>query len=131
MAAGQYDFYNFAAGTVNVPTTTETVVGTTKSISTGYAGQIMLVQFTLEFTAGTGATSVIAKIERGSAAGGTAIRTSPSITVVAANIYNWTFVATDQLTGDVAGQVYVLTLTQAAATGNGTAQNAASAVTVG
>ena len=131
MAQAQNDYYNFVSGAVSIVGVTETVGATSRAISTAYAGQVLAIQFFFQFTVGATMTSAVLKIERGTAAGGTAVYTSGALTLTGGSIVMLHASATDQLTGDVAGAQYVLTVTQAGGAGNGSVANAFSAVTVG
>lgn len=127
-AIGTYP--NFAAGSVAVVTTAETVVGTTGAVGSAYPGCTFSVEFLLDFLTGASVTGAIWRIRRSSLTG-TAVLTSPTIAAAAATqlprIY---LAATDQIAGEVASQVWVVTVAQVAATGNGAATNVFSRVTI-
>lgn len=130
MPAAQQSYYNFVAATVNVVTTAETVIATTRSVSSSYAGCVFSVKSMFDFLTGAAASAVTFRIRRDSLTG-TAIFTSPAIAVAASTQLPRTIVAaTDAPAGEVAGQLYVVTVAQTAATGNGTAQNAFTEITV-
>lgn len=126
-ALGQYT--NFAAGSVAVVTTAETVVGTSAPVTSAYAGSTFVVEFELDFLTGASVTGVTWKIRR-STVGGTTVFTGPVIAAAAsAQLPRQRFSVTDQIAGEVVAQLYVLTVVQAAATGNGAATNVFSRVT--
>lgn len=131
MSAQQTDFYNFVAASVPVVTTSETVIGTTRAISTAFSGQQLFVQFGVTFLTGTGTTAVAFNIRQGNGTSGAIVYGSASLQMAATNRGAFAFATVDSLSGDVAGQIYSLTVTQTAATGNGSATNVWSAVTVG
>jgi len=121
-------FTNFASGNVAVVTTAETVVGTSKAVSSPYPGAVFTILFVLDFLTGAATTGLIYRIRR-STLTGTAVLTTPTIVAAAAaQDERQTVACTDQPTGEIASDVYVLTVAQIAATGNGQASNVFSAV---
>jgi len=122
-------FANFVAGAQAVVTTAETVVATTKAISSPYPGAIFAVEFGIDFLTGAGTTGVIWRIRQGSLTG-TAVLTTPTIAAAASTQLPRAYLATvDGSQAEVASAVYVLTVAPVAATGNGSATNAFSRVT--
>lgn len=119
---------NFAAGSVAVVTTAETVIATTQPLSTPTANGRVLVEFAGEFSPGAATTSVTLRVRRDGVAG-TVVYTGNALGWGAATRQQFALAALDQGLADVAGQVWVLTATQAAATGNGAATNMASKLT--
>lgn len=114
----------FVSGSTAVVTTAETIIATTKPVSSPYQGALWSVEFAVDFLTGASVTGVTLRIRRDSLTG-TAILTTAAIAAAASTQLPRQYVAaTDQLTGDVAGQLWVLTVVQAAATGNGSATNA-------
>lgn len=113
-----------------VTTTTETVALTMPAISTPGAGSQVTMEGELNMTAGTAATAVTVRVRRGTGITGTVVGESNPVTVAAGNTVPlpWQVVDTP---GEVAGQAYVVTVQQTAATGNGTVLNAAGSITVG
>jgi hypothetical protein len=110
----------FNATAVAIPTTTETPVAETPVLFSGEQTGVY-IGGSMRFTPGTAATSVILRVRQGIGTGGTAIYTSPSLTVTAATPID---LALDMLdtTGVInspAGTAYTITLQQAAATANG------------
>lgn len=130
MPSAQQAYYNFASGSVAVVTTAETVIGTSKSVSSSYAGCIFAVEFFADFLTGASVTGLIYRIRRDSVTG-TAIVTTPTIASAAsAQLPRLSLAATDSPVGEVASALYVLTVAQVAATGNGSATNVFGRVTV-
>lgn len=111
-----------AAGVV-VTTTAETVAATVQGISTEAGGDTVQLEGQLEVTVGTAGTSVVLKIERGSAAGSTLVIADTAVNVAAGNTVNLSINGSDS-PGEVAGQSYILTVTVGAATGNSTVTQA-------
>jgi hypothetical protein len=130
MASAIGVYPNFASGAVSVVTTAETVVGTTRAVGSGYAGCVFSLEFMLDFLTGASVTGVTWRIRRDSVTG-TAVLTGPVIAAAAATqLPRMAVAATDSITGEVASQIWVLTVVQTAATGNGSATNVFSRVTV-
>lgn len=107
-------------------TTAETVLVTSAPISLEGQTPLLTIWGMVAWTVGTGTTSATVRIRRGSLTGA-AILTMTGVTVAAGNVVSIPFLVTDQ-PGDVADQVYVATVAQAAATANGT--NLASGIAV-
>ena len=110
---------------VNVPTTIETVIA---SIFTQGGGGLvpapafpLSIEGSLSLTPGTAATSVIIRVRLGSVAG-TIVFASPSLAVTAAAALRIALDTVDALNSALnqGGATYVITIQQAAATGNGT-----------
>lgn len=121
---------NFVAGAQAVVTTAETVVGTTAAIGSAYAGCTFTVEFSLDFLTGTATTGLVYRIRRGSLTG-TAVFTGPtSVAAASSQLPRPHFACTDQIVGEVASQLWVLTVAPVAATSNGSATNVFSRVTV-
>lgn len=111
----QYD-----ASATNIPTTTETPIAETPVLFSGEQSGVY-IGGSFRLTPGTAATSVVVRVRQGTGITGTAVYTSPSITVVAADPISIAIDSMD-LTGVInspAGTAYTITVQQAAATGNG------------
>lgn len=122
-------YVTFVASGNPVNTNVETTVYTTRAISSPYPGSVFAIEFSCDVTTGTGTTAIIARI-RETNAGGTVVATSASIAAAASTVLPRLFIAgTDTLPGDVAGQVWVLTITQTGGTGNGSVVNGFTRVT--
>jgi hypothetical protein len=108
-----------------IPTTTETILATLSGIATDGPGQTVRITGWAQVTPGTGATSLTLRIRRGTAITGPVVGEANAVAggVAAGSAREIDVEAIDTL-GDVAGQSYVLTIQQAAATGNGTALQA-------
>jgi len=124
----QYE--NQLSGTVNVVTTTETVALVTPPVSTTYSGDQIDIEGKINVTAGTSTTAVVLRVRRGNGITGTVVGVAETDTEAAGASGSFPLQVVDT-PGDVAGQVYSLTVQQTAATGNGTVNAAASCVTVG
>jgi hypothetical protein len=108
---------------INLNTTNETVVVTLPNVST-QAGNNVDLEGLIDITPGTGATGVVLRIRRGIDGTGPVVGSNVQPAVVAGTRAVETINASDQLPTDVAGQSYVLTAQQQAATGNGTVNSA-------
>lgn len=113
-----------ATADVNIPTTTETVVATVVVPVVPSAGYKVNLFGTVQVTAGTAATAATPRWRRGADATGTLVGEGNAVTVAAGNTVEVAHNAIDA-PGEVAGQSYVLTIQQTAATGNGTALQSA------
>lgn len=106
-------------------TTAETVVCTLDGISTP-GRRTVRVKGWVQVTTGTGATTLTPRIRRGTGVTGTLIDEANAITLQAAAGGTEELELTAEDEGvDLANASYVLTVQQAAATGNGTALQAA------
>lgn len=99
-------------------TTAETVIATSLPISTRSASEQLTVTGWADILAGTGATGVVLRVRRGTGITGTLVSNATTQTLAAGNTLDFDLVVTDT-PGEVAGQVYVLTAQQVAATANG------------
>lgn len=106
---------------VTLTTITEEVCVTLDNLSVADSGASILLFGWVQVTSGLGATALTAKIEEGSAAGGTVVGEGNAINVNTAGHTQDLYVSGIDSPGDVASQSYVLTVTQTGATGNGTA----------
>jgi type IV pilus biogenesis protein CpaD/CtpE len=104
-------------GTTSIPTTTETVVATLGGISTQSADAVVLLEGYLQIASGAATTALTVNIRRGSLTG--AIVAVSEVDVALASSNYGVGVQVNDAPGEVASQVYVLTVTQTAATGNG------------
>lgn len=117
------NFANFAAGSVAAVNAVETVVGTSNVVGSAYANSIFVVEFELDFLTGATVTSVVYRIRRTNLTG-TAVFTGPLIAAAAATqLPRGRYSCVDQIAGEVASAVWVLTVVQTAGTGNGSATN--------
>lgn len=126
--ARQYE--NQLSGTVNIVTTTETVALVTPPVSTTFAGDQIDIEGMINVTAGTGTTACTLRVRRGNGITGTVVRVADTDTLAAGSSESFPLQCVDT-PGDVAGQVYSLTVQQTGATANGTINGASSCVTVG
>lgn len=106
-----------------IPTTTETVVATVVVPAVPGPGARVKLMGDAQVTAGTATTAVTPRWRRGTDATGTLVGEGNPITLAATNTGQVAFNATDT-PGEIAGQSYVLTVQQTAATGNGSALQA-------
>lgn len=126
--ARQYE--NQLSGTVNVVTTGETVALVTPPVSTTFGSDTIDIEGKANLTTGASTTAVVFRCRRGNGITGTVVGVAETDTIAAGASETHPFQFTDN-PGDVAGQVYSLTVQQTAATANGTVNSAASCVTVG
>lgn len=109
---------------VTVTTTSETAAVTSpaQGISPPTASLGLVVRGNVNFTAGTGATAVTIRVRQGSGITGTLVGNALTVTVAAGSSYDLAFDVVD--TSPVPAQQYTVTVTQTAATGNGTVNQA-------
>lgn len=114
------------AANVTVTTTTETVVVTLTGVSMPSGdGRVRLSGF-VQMTLGTATTTVTVRVRRGTTTAGTLVGEGNPIAIPSAAGTDAAFTTdVEDTPGEVAGQSYVLTVEQAAATGNGTVLQAA------
>lgn len=103
-------------------TTAETVVATLSTVSTYQPGEKIKLSGQAQLTTGANTTAVTPRIRRDSVTG-TVVNEANAITVGAAAGSTEVFdvQCEDQFSGEVANQVYVLTLQQTGATADGSA----------
>lgn len=101
-------------------TTAETVVVTTPpfNIPLDYA-QIIVMAYAEVFPVGTTTTGIVAKLRRGTTTAGTQLGFNSGGTATPGAAWAWSMLYVDS-PGVVAGQQYSVTLSQTAATANGT-----------
>ncbi|MGH7743510.1 MAG: hypothetical protein ACREQ5_01630 [Candidatus Dormibacteria bacterium] len=115
---------------VTLVTTNETVVATVANLCTQRRGQQIYIGFTGSVTVGTAGTAVVLRLRRGTTAAG--IPVGNAVTVLAAAAAEPSVAAGwNDFPGDVAGQSYVVTAQQTAATGNGTFNQSATNAVIG
>lgn len=113
--------HTVAASAVNVPTTTETVLATLGPFNENMAGEFaqgVACDGNINFTAGTGATSITMRVRRGGLTGAL-IGVAAVQTVTAGNVVNIPIAELDPTLVQV-GVTYAVTLQQTAASANGT-----------
>lgn len=103
----------------NLVTTAETVIATLNGVTTSSPDESVFITGHAVILAGASATGVSLKLRRGTTPAGTQIGEAEIATVAAATTVIGMIAAGDS-PGEVAGQSYVLTAQQVAATGNGT-----------
>ena len=108
----------------------ETVILTLGPFSVTQDGDPINITGSIAVTAGTAATAVTVRVRRGTTTAGTLVGGAEPATVVAGNQYPLGFDALD-FPGPVAGQQYVVTAQQTAATANGAVSFAEATTTVG
>lgn len=123
-------YVNQLSGTVTLVTTAETVALVTPPVSTTYSSDSIDIEGKVNVTAGTGTTACVIRCRRGNGVTGTVVGVAETDTLAAGSSESFPIQCVDT-PGDVAGQVYSLTISQTGATGNGTVNSAASCVTVG
>lgn len=118
--------------TADVPTTlnNETVVATLAGISTVDATEQVTLDAIAQFTLGTTATAVTPRIRRGVDTTGPIVGEGNPVQGAAGNTVAVGLLERD-VPGAVAGQSYVLTMQQTAATGNGSSLHSALSATIG
>lgn len=106
-----------SASAVTITTTNETIVATLTGLVTR-PGDAVDLEGVVQVTAGTGATALLGQIRRGTTTAGTLVGTGFSLATVAASQRIVVVQVTD-FPPESAGLAYVLTITQTAATANG------------
>jgi hypothetical protein len=108
-----------------IPTTTETILATLAGVATDGPGQRVRITGWAQVVPGTGTTGLTLRIRRGTAVTDPLVGEANAVAGgVAAGAAREIDVEAIDTLGDVAGQSYVLTCQQAAATANGTALQA-------
>lgn len=120
MPIQRYSSQNTANATIT--TTTETIIATISGVNTPRAGcKVHLVGFA-QITTGTATTALTFRVRRGSTITDTVVAEANAEQIeAAAGSTEGHAVAFEDTPGEVAGQTYVLTVQQTAATGDGTA----------
>lgn len=109
-----------------VLTTTETIVATSRQIELPSDGALVAILGWVDITSGTAVTDVKLTVRKGAALTGAVVGVSPnqSLKTAAGQRENFTIIVQDAPgAGDTTG--YCLTVTQVAATGNGTVNGVA------
>lgn len=113
-----------------IVTTTELAVVTSPPVSTRDSGEAIVIEGYVTVTAGTGATAITPTIRRGSGITGAIVGEQHAVTVTAGNVVALS-VNVEDVPGEVAGQVYTLTVAQTGASANGTATEGIIEIVVG
>lgn len=103
---------------VNLPTTAETVVCTTNAIDVTQEGDQVIIEGFAQIATGAAATGVIIRVRRGGLTGPQVGQAGQQASGAGVGVQLGTQV--DDIPPESAGLVYVLTIQQQAATGNGT-----------
>lgn len=112
-----------------VTTTTETVILTLPAVSTNGAQDTVALQGSVDITTGAGSTFVTVRVRRGTGITGAVVGAQDPITATAGSTQNIGFDVADN-PGEVAGQAYVVTVQQTAATANGSVLHAEAQITL-
>lgn len=131
MAKANRTFRSDATADTSLVTTAETVIATLAGVTTKYGSESVRLRGWAQITAGTATTAITLRIRRSSVTGTLVGEANPIQGGVAAASTSGLDIATTDTPGDVAGQTYVLTAQQTAATGNGTALQASLEAAVG
>lgn len=129
MPAAQYEYDTFVAANQATANSAETIIATTRAVSSSYGGCSFAIQFGGLFTAGATTTSVTFKIRQDSITGA-ALRTDTNVLITAGQIVLVNFNTIDSTRGDSTGAVWVLTAAQNAGTAPGGLTNGFTSVTV-
>ena len=103
---------------VALVTTAETTVLSISNVNTGGAEGTVMIMGSVYVAAGAGTTDIYVKVYRGATTAGPIIGTILDQTVAAGSSHVIPFDIVDN-PGEVAGQEYIVTVTQIGATGNG------------
>lgn len=110
-----------ATAAVTVVTTTETEAVQLDGVAASQPDGRVVLRGWMQFTTGAGTTAVTLRIRRGTDTTGTLVGEANAITAAASAVREMAIEVPDT-PGEVAGQSYVLTVQQTAATGNGTVE---------
>lgn len=113
-----------------VVTTAETAAVVSDPVSTGSGAEEITINGAVSITTGTGTTAVTLRCRRGSGVAGAVVGETEPVTIGAAASANIPYSFSDT-PGEVAGQLYTLTVQQTAASANGTINNASITLAVG
>lgn len=113
-------YSGFATADVTVTTTAETVVATVTVPSTPNAGAVVTIEGHCQLSVGAGTTALTPRIRRGSVTGALVGEGNALAVSGAAGSAEEVDLTVDDTPGEVVNQVYVLTVVQTGATGNGT-----------
>jgi hypothetical protein len=128
---GVREYQTYDGTDVNLVTTAETVVCTIDGIATNQAGQRVVVAGEYNITLGASTTAVVTRIRRDSLVGvqvGEA--QTEQISTAAGSSESHAIRREDGNVGEFSGRTYVMTVSQTAATANGTVNNEGLRVTV-
>lgn len=108
-----------------VVTTAETIAATLSGVSTSGPSQTVRLQGEVRLTTGTNTTAVTLAVRRGSTVSGPVVGEATPVQVqAAAGSTEVLDIEVTDIPGDVASQPYILTVTQTAASANGSILNA-------
>lgn len=112
-------FETSSTASTTITTTTEQVACTLPGVFTPRPSQTVRLAGQVVVSTGASTTSLTFRIRRGSTTSGTQVSSSGSIAAAASTsvLFPW---SGDDAPGEIGGQAYVLTVTQGAATTNGT-----------
>jgi hypothetical protein len=112
-------------------TTAETVVATVTGVATDRPGQTVAIRGQYNITLGTGTTAVVTRVRRDGLTGTVVgeVQTE-QISSAAGSSENHDIYREDTGAGEFSGRTYVVTVSQTAATGNGTVNNASGEVEI-
>lgn len=111
-------------------TTTETVIGSVVVPTNGGNGVPVRLKAFIQYTTGTGTTSVQLRIRKGIDATGTLVGALGTVQIGASLPIDLAHAATD-FPAEIANQTYVVTVQQVAATGNASVQGVDFSATIG
>lgn len=110
MPTAQFQSYNFVNGATAVPPATETVIAITKAVSSPAPSATFGLMFSWVYNYGAGGTGVNLAVRRGSLTG-TLILAPPTLNGAASVNIPYFIGLTDQIVGEGASLVWVLTAT--------------------
>lgn len=120
------------AADTSLVTTAETVVATLTGVSTARAGEQIRLEGTVTLTLGTSTTAVVLRVRADSLTGAVVDElATEQISTAAGSAETHTIVAYDSSGVEIAGRTYVLTVSQTAASANGSATHASLKAEVG
>lgn len=130
MPPPQVSSYNAVVSGAVINNGVETVIATTKPVSSSFPGCQIAIRFSIEVTVGVGATGVTLRIRRDSLTG-TAVFGPAAFPCTASFTNPYTIEQIDSSPGDTASQVWVCTATIVGGAANGTNTFTFSSVLVG
>lgn len=129
---GKRIYSSEVSGDVALVTTTETVVATVTGVTTAFAGETVRIEASASVTTGADTTALTFRVRRDSLTGTIVNNADPvQVEVAAGSTEDHGVQCEDTFTGEVAGQTYVLTVQQTAASANGSVLNSYMSVSVG
>lgn len=128
--AGSQTFSTSSGTDVTLTTTSEIEVIQLDGVTTGAGGGRITLRGSVQVTTGTGATALTLRVRRGTSTAGTLVGEANAVQIeAAAGSTEDHDIQVSAVFDELVGESFVLTVQQTAATGNGTAVQAALSAT--